>query len=73
MKEINRNRYLEPLISKKENGMIKVITGIRKCGKSYLIGPIFKNYLLDNGVSNDHIIKIELDRESNRVSTIEWE
>jgi len=66
MKEINRNRYLEQLISKKENGMIKIITGIRRCGKSYLLDPIFKNYLIDNGVSNDHIIKIELDVNVNQ-------
>ena len=44
MKEISRNTYLNILISRKENGMIKVVTGIRRSGKSYLLDPIFKNY-----------------------------
>ena len=63
--EINRDTYLQQLINKKNNGMIKVITGIRRCGKSYLLDPIFRNYLLHEGVRADHIIKIELDRISN--------
>jgi len=66
MQEIKRDIYLKWLSSKKENGLIKVITGIRRCGKSYLLDPIFKNYLISNGVPEDHIIKIELDREINR-------
>ena len=66
MKEIRRDIYLNRLIRRRENGLIKVITGIRRCGKSYLLDPIFKNYLLKNGVSADHIVKIELDRESNQ-------
>ena len=64
--EIKRDRYLKQLISKKEDGMIKVITGIRRCGKSYLLDPLYKNYLLGEGVPEDHIIKIELDRAINR-------
>ena len=44
MKEISRNTYLNKLVSRKENGMIKVVTGIRRSGKSYLLDPIFKNY-----------------------------
>ena len=64
--EIKRNAYLSKLISKRNNGLIKVITGIRRCGKSYLLDPIFKNYLLSEGVPADHIIKIELDRISNK-------
>lgn len=66
MQEIKRDIYLKQLINKKENGLIKVITGIRRCGKSYLLDPIFKNYLINDGVPEDHIIKIELDREKNR-------
>ena len=66
MKEIKRNVYLNRLISRKENGLIKVITGIRRCGKSYLLDPLFKNYLLDNEVKEDHIIKLELDKEENK-------
>lgn len=64
--EIKRNSYLNKLISKKNNGQIKVITGIRRCGKSYLLDPIFRDYLLQEGTPPDHIIKIELDRASNR-------
>lgn len=63
--EIKRDIYLNRLIAKKNNGMIKVITGIRRCGKSYLLDPIFKNYLISEGVPADHIIKIELDRPAN--------
>ena len=66
MKEIQRNVYLNRLISRRENGAIKIITGIRRCGKSYLLDPIFKNYLIQSGVKEDHIIKLELDREENK-------
>ncbi len=66
MKEIKRDVYLEKLINRKENGLIKIITGIRRCGKSYLLDPLFKNYLIGSGVREDHIIKIELDREENK-------
>ena len=59
--EINRNYYLNKLISKRNNMLIKIVTGIRRCGKSYLLDPIFKNYLLDNGIDDNHIIKLELD------------
>lgn len=64
--EIIRDAYLKKLINKKNNGLIKVITGIRRCGKSYMLDPIFKNHLLNEGIPADHIIKIELDRVSNR-------
>ena len=64
--EIRRDLYLNRLINRKNNGLIKIVTGIRRCGKSYLLDPIFKNYLLHEGVPQDHIIKIELDRISNR-------
>ena len=62
MKEIKRDVYLNKLISRKENGLIKIITGIRRCGKSYLLDPLFKNSLLESGVKPDHIIKLELDK-----------
>lgn len=66
MKEIARPKYLQNLINKKENGLIKIITGIRRCGKSYLLDPIFKNYLLEQGIREDHIIKIDLDARENK-------
>ena len=47
---IERKQYLDKLISKKENGLVKVITGIRRCGKSYLLFKIYKDYLLSTGV-----------------------
>ena len=62
---IKRDFYLNKLIARENNGMIKVITGIRRCGKSYLLDPIFKGYLIDKGIKYDHIIKIELDRQEN--------
>ena len=63
--EIKRDYYLNKLISKRNNKLIKIVTGIRRCGKSYLLDPIFKNYLLDNGVDENHIIKLELDSIEN--------
>ena len=63
--EIERNMYLQQLILRKNNGMIKVITGIRRCGKSFLLFNIFKNYLVENGVDEDHIIEIALDGIEN--------
>lgn len=59
--QIKRDRYLNQLISFMWNGQIKVVTGIRRCGKSYLLRNIFKNYLLENGVKIENIISIELD------------
>ena len=55
--EIKRDAYLQRLIDKRNDGMIKVVTGIRRCGKSYLLDPLYKNYLLADGVPADHIIK----------------
>jgi len=63
--QINRPLYLDELIAKRENGLIKVITGIRRSGKSYLLDPLFKNYLLADGVPESNIIKIEFDRVEN--------
>ena len=65
MKEIKREQYLNELISARENKLIKVITGIRRCGKSYLLDPIFKNYLISSGIHEDHIIKLDLDLIEN--------
>mgnify|MGYP003290436669 CR=1 FL=1 len=62
---ILRNYYLNQLIKSKENGFPKVITGIRRCGKSYLLKNIFKDYLISNGVEEDNIIIIELDDIAN--------
>ena len=62
MKVINRDLYLNQIINRKENGLIKIITGIRRCGKSYLLFNLYYNYLLENGVSEDHIIKVALDQ-----------
>ena len=55
---IKRDMYLNKLISKKQNGLIKVVTGIRRCGKSYLIFNLFKDYLLAEGTDEQHIIEI---------------
>ena len=55
--EIKRDRYLNLLISKQHNGLIKVITGMRRCGKSYLLFNLFKNYLLSEGIEESHIME----------------
>lgn len=65
MDEIKRDSYLKKLIDRKEDGLVKIITGIRRSGKSYLLDPIYKNYLLKTGVKEDHIIKIDLDERRN--------
>lgn len=59
--EIKRDFYLDKLIRKMNNGFIKVITGIRRCGKSYLLNNIFYNYLIESGVDEEHIIKFAFD------------
>lgn len=64
--EIKRDMYLNMLIRHKHNGMIKVVTGIRRCGKSYLLFRLFYNYLIESGVKEDHIIKIALDDRKNK-------
>ena len=66
MKHIERPRYLNKLIDRMGNGYIKIITGIRRCGKSYMLGTIFRDYLLSHGVEDDHIIDIALDDWANR-------
>lgn len=63
--QINRDFYLNKLINKKENGLIKVITGIRRCGKSYLLFNIYHNYLLSSGIKENQIIELALDETQN--------
>ena len=65
MKEINRDSYLKKLIDRKENGLIKIITGIRRCGKSYLLFNLYKNYLLSAGIKEENIICLDLDDDLN--------
>lgn len=64
--DIKRDKYLNDLINRIHNGMIKVVTGIRRCGKSYLIFTIFKNYLMEQGVEESHIVMIELDQRKDK-------
>ncbi len=66
MKHIERKKYLDELISLQRNGMIKIITGMRRCGKSYLLFEIFTSYLESNGIAPDHIIKVDLEDYKNR-------
>lgn len=63
--EIKRPKYLQQLIDLRHNGMVKVITGVRRCGKSYLIFNLFANWLVSNGVDAEHIIKIDLENRHN--------
>ena len=62
---VNRDRYLQKLINKKDNGVVKVITGIRRCGKSYLLFEIYHQYLNSIGIDDDHIIELALDDDRN--------
>lgn len=64
--EIRRDIYLNKLISKKQNGLIKVLTGMRRCGKSYLLFNFFKEYLTNEGVAENHIIEIAFDSFENK-------
>ena len=64
--EIKRDYYLKELIDRIDNGLIKIITGIRRCGKSYLLNVIFKNYLLGEGIDKEHIIQLSLDENRNK-------
>ncbi len=64
--EINRDYYLNKVINVENNGLIKIVTGIRRCGKSYLLNHLFYNYLLNKGIKENHIIKIALDSIENK-------
>ena len=64
--EIKRDLYLQKLIDRKHNGLIKVVTGVRRCGKSYLVFNLFSNYLKSSGVDDSHIIKVNLEDRRNK-------
>ena len=66
MIRIERKKYLDELISLRHNGMIKVITGMRRCGKSYLLFELFASWLEKAGIASDHIIKVDLEDYKNR-------
>ena len=65
MKRIDRDLYLKKLVEKRENGLVKIVTGLRRCGKSFLLDPIYKEYLLNSGVKENHVIKLDLDERRN--------
>ena len=62
---IERTHYLQKIISHKWNRKVKIITGIRRCGKSFLLFDLYKHYLLDSGIPEDHIIEVALDRKEH--------
>ena len=64
--DIKRDLYLQQLIDRQHNGMIKVVTGVRRCGKSYLVFNLFNDYLKSNGVDDKHIIKVNLENRRNK-------
>ena len=64
--EIRRDKYLDLLIHSCGNGLIKVITGMRRCGKSYLLFTLFKNYLIKQGVKEYHTIGVNLENRLNK-------
>jgi predicted AAA+ superfamily ATPase len=64
--EIRRDRYMEKLIAHKGNGRVKIVTGIRRCGKSYLLFQLFKRHLIESGVKPNHILEIQLEDRSNK-------
>ena len=59
--EIKRDYYLNKMINRKHNELIKVITGVRRCGKSYLLNTLFYNHLIESGIKKDHIIRFAFD------------
>lgn len=65
MQSIKRDIYLQRLKDREQNGLVKIVTGIRRCGKSYLLNTLFYGYLKEKGVKDDHIIKISLDDDEN--------
>jgi uncharacterized protein len=69
MMRINRDKYLNELINKMHNRMIKIITGVRRCGKSYLLNEIFCDYLISIGINQNHIIRISLEDLENEYLT----
>lgn len=65
--EIKRDYYLNELVDRIDNQLIKIITGIRRCGKSYLLNTIFKNYLIEHGIDKEHIIQLSLDENKSKI------
>lgn len=65
-KEIKRDHYIQRLIASKNNGLIKVISGMRRCGKTYILMKLFYDYLIENGVNDDHILRVALDDRRNK-------
>ena len=63
---VNRSTYIDQLIRSKGNGLIKIITGLRRSGKSFLLKKLFRQYLLDDGVKEDHIIIIDMESRKNK-------
>lgn len=63
--QIKRDLYLKKLVERMNNGMVKIVTGIRRSGKSYLLNVLFVDYLLENGVDNDHIIRVSMEGFEN--------
>ena len=63
---IKRDIHLKKLIDSKHNGMIKVVTGVRRCGKSYLLFNLFCHHLKEAGIADDHIIKVDLEDRRNK-------
>jgi uncharacterized protein len=61
-----RKKYLDELIAGRGNGLVKIITGVRRCGKSFLLFDIWHNWLLEHGVTESHIVEIQLDDFRNR-------
>ena len=64
--EIKRDYYLNKLIQHRKNGLVKIVTGVRRCGKSYLLFKLFRDYLTESGIKDDHIISIALDDYGNK-------
>lgn len=64
---VNRSTYIDKLQRSKGNGLIKIITGLRRSGKSFLLKKLFRQHLLDEGVSDDHIIIIDMESRKNKV------
>ena len=64
--EIKREQYVKRLAEQRRNGFIKVITGLRRVGKSYILNRLFYRYLINEGIASDHIIQVELDRRENK-------
>lgn len=65
MKYIKREIYLRKIVNRRHNGEVKIVTGARRCGKSWLLSKIYKDYLLEDGVPEDHIISLSFDSDDD--------